>query len=141
MHKKIFHFLPILFFSIFLVSPAHAQLQSKGFKPSQLTFDFLSSEGSFWHDCTHLPGKEPHAWIVTCQDYKFNLHLLLYEYIRPTEATFEFHYWADEVSLLKQSHTQSTWLTVDKDAKTKKIIAYLGFSNDTTQLRLQVNLR
>jgi hypothetical protein len=133
--------LKIFLVSFFMVLNAQAQVVSQEFKPSQLSFDFMSSEGSFWHDCTHVQAKASHDWIVTCQEYTFNLHLLLYEYIRPNEATYEFHYWADEVSVLKQAHTQSTWLTVDKEARAKRILAYLGFTNDAQQLRLEVKLK
>ncbi|MBC7741314.1 MAG: hypothetical protein H7061_03900 [Bdellovibrionaceae bacterium] len=137
------NFLPF-FIALFIIfaspQPSQAQSISQDFKSSQLTFDYLASDGSYWYDCKHTQGKEPHAWVVTCQNYIFHLHLLLFQYIRPNEATFELHYWADEVSLLKQSHTQSTWLTVDKEAKAKRIIAYLGFGDDTSQLRLGVEL-
>jgi hypothetical protein len=133
--------LKVFLVSFFTVLSVQAQVVSQEFKPSQLSFDFMSSEGSFWYDCTHVKAQVPHDWIVTCQGYTFNLHLLLYEYIQPNEATYEFHYWADEVGILKQSHTQSTWLTVDKEAKAKRILAYLGFSNDAQQLRLEVKLK
>lgn len=130
-------FLTALFFSV----SVYAQLAPTDFTAQQLTFDYLASDGSYWYDCTHEKAKEPHDWTVTCKDLSFNLHLLLYEYRKPDETTFEFHYWADEVSILKQSHTQSTWLTIDKEAKTKKILAYLGFTNDTSQLRMEVILK
>ena len=142
MHTLFLTFLLALFVSLFtFIQPASAQLTSQEFKSSQLSFDYMASDGSYWHDCTHEKGRETHAWVVLCQDYKFNLHLLLYQYIRPNEATFELHYWADEMNILKQSHTQSTWLTVDKEAKTKKITAYLGFSNDASQLRMQIDMK
>ena len=130
----------IFIFSFAFITVAKAQFQSQEFSAKELKFDFLASDGSYWYDCTHEKNQAPHSWSVTCKDFKFSLHLLLYQYIRPNESTFELHYWADEVSILKQSHTQSTWLTVDKESKVKKILAYLGFQNDATQLRMQINL-
>lgn len=134
----IFTFL-ITLSTVFSIS-AQAQFPGFDFKPEQLKFDFVSSDGSFWYDCTHKKEKEPHAWTVTCSQYTFNLHLFLTEYQRTNEATYEFHFWADEVKALHETHTQSIWLTVDKNAVTKKILAYMGFQQDAIQLRLQVNL-
>jgi len=119
---------------------AQAQFAGPDFKPEQLKFDFVSSDGSFWYDCTHKKEKEPHAWTVICKNYSFSLHLFLTQYQRPNEATYEFHFWADEAKTLHENHTQSTWLTVDKNALTKKIVAYMGFQQDSIQLRLEVNL-
>lgn len=119
---------------------SEAQFTGPDFRPEQLEFDFVSSDGSFWYDCTHKKEKDPHAWTVTCKQFTFNLHLFLTEYQRAGETTYEFHFWANETKNLHEAHTQSTWLTVDKNALTKKIIAYLGFQQDATQLRLQVNL-
>jgi len=62
------------------------------------------------------------------------------EYLRENESTYEFHYWADEIAVLSETHTQSTWVTVDRAAKTKRIVSYLGFQKDSTQLRFEVSL-
>ncbi len=133
--------LKVFLVSFFLTVSATAQMAAKEFKASQLSVDYLSSDGSYWYDCTHEKAKQPHDWVVTCKDYKFNLHILLYEYIRTNETTFEFHYWADEITTIKETHTQSTWLTIDKEARTKKILGYLGFKGDSSQLRLQIDLK
>ncbi len=122
-------------------SLAFAQMSAKEFKASQLSFDYLSSDGSFWYDCSHEKAKEAHDWIVNCDNYKFNLHILLYEHRRADESTFEFHYWADEVTTIKENHTQSTWLTIDKAAHTKSVKAYLGFKGDAGQLRLELKIK
>jgi hypothetical protein len=111
---------------------------AKQFEPEQLEFDFISSDGSYWYDCKHVKENQPHTWTVYCDRYVFKLHLLLIQYHRENESTYEFHYWADETSVLKETHTQSTWLSVDKNAKTKKIIGFLGFTQDASQLRIGV---
>ena len=110
-------------------------------KPDDVTFDFMSSEGAFWNDCTHKKLEEPHQWEVQCPDstIKFKVHLLLKEYYNDNEVTYEFHFWADREQDKKiQTRTQSTWLTVDKGTKTRKIIGYLGFDEDSTQFRIEV---
>lgn len=111
---------------------------AKEFPPENLSFDFVSSDGSFWYDCKHEKGTQPHAWTVYCDRYVFKLHIMLNEYHRENETTFEFHYWADEFDNLNETHTQSTWFTVDKNTKFKNIIGYLGFSKDSTQLRIEI---
>ena len=111
---------------------------AKEFEHQQLQFDFMSTDGSYWYDCKHVKENQPHSWTVYCDRYVFKLHLLLIQYHRENESTYEFHYWADETSQLKETHTQSTWLTVDKNAAPKKIIGYLGFSQDASQLRIEV---
>lgn len=111
---------------------------AKEFEHEQLTFDFISSDGSYWYDCKHVKESQPHSWTVYCDRYVFKLHLLLIQYHRENESTYEFHYWADETSQLKETHTQSTWLTVDKNAAPKKIVGYLGFTQDASQLRIEV---
>jgi hypothetical protein len=121
-------------------APAWAQMSLPDFKPEQVSFDFLSSDGSFWIDCTHRRGGEPHAWIVKCDRFEFRLHMFMSEYGSGNDTTYEFHYWADEVTTIGETHTQSTWFTVDKTAKAKRIIAYLGFQKDASQLRLEVNM-
>ncbi|MBC7420659.1 MAG: hypothetical protein H7328_08020 [Bdellovibrio sp.] len=118
-----------------------AQVAAKEFQAAQISLDYLSSDGSYWYDCTHEKSKQPHDWVVSCNGYTFNLHVFLYEYLRPNETTFEFHFWADEIKTLKETHTQSTWLTVDQSAHTKKIVGYLGFKNDSSQLRIELNLK
>lgn len=129
--------LMLLFFSFYAL-PSFAILKATDFQSSQLNFDFIASDGSFWYDCTHKPGLEPHDWIVKCDRFEFHLHLFLQQFQRADESTFEFHYWADEVAVLKETHTQSTWITVDKKTVTKKIISYLGFQMDSSQLRIEV---
>ena len=111
------------------------------FDHDELTFDFLSTDGSYWYDCKHEKAREPHDWTAYCGPYVFQMHIMLIEYPRPEETTFEFHFWADETAVLKETHTQSTWLTVDKISRPKRIIGYLGFSADAAQLRIGINLR
>ncbi len=127
-------------------------------KKDQLSFDFMSSDGSFWYDCNHEKGTEPHQWKLVCgsntNKYEFNLHLVVTEHKNSVkdDVTIEFHYWADrrnnknkfKIEPIKcednyvKSSTQSTWITVDKNANTKKILGYLGFDNDATQLRVEI---
>jgi hypothetical protein len=121
-------------------STGFAQQPLPDFKPEQVTFDFLSSDGSFWHDCNHRRGSQPHSWEVKCDRFEFRLHMFMSSYSRGGDTTYEFHYWADEVTTIGETHTQSTWFTIDKTAKAKRIIAYLGFQKDATQLRLEVSL-
>ena len=109
------------------------------FHHDALSFDYIATDGSYWYDCKHDKGSQPHSWTVYCDRFIFKLHLMLNEYQRENETTFEFHYWADEFDNLNETHTQSTWLTVDKKAKTKKIVGYLGFLKDAAQLRIEVN--
>jgi hypothetical protein len=113
-------------------------IAAKEFQHEQLQFDFISSDGGYWYDCKHVKESQPHSWTVYCGRYVFKLHLLLIQYHRENESTYEFHYWAGETSVLKETHTQSTWLTVDQNAKPKKIIGYLGFTQDASQLRIEV---
>lgn len=114
---------------------------AKDFSPEQVKFTFMSTDGSIWVNCTHDRTNIPHGWNVNCGDKKFVLHLFMREYSREEESTYEFHYWADEVATLAETHTQSTWVTVDRAAKTKRIISYLGFQKDSSQLRFEVNLQ
>ena len=124
-----------LFFLIFTVFFC---IDSNAIEHSQLEFDFVSTDGAYWHDCKHIKETQPHSWTVICDRYVFKIHLLLKQYIREDESTFEFHYWADAVEGVKETHTQSTWITVDKKTLPKKIIGYLGFSNDASQLRIEL---
>lgn len=126
----------LLFFSPL----SFAQVPSMDLKAEQISFDYLSSDGGFWQECTTTQNKQPHSFTATCGTFKFDLHLMLMQYLRTDETTFEFHYWATESATLKQSHTQSTWLTVDKTAKVKNILGYLGFSDDSMQLRIRIKL-
>lgn len=120
---------------------AWAQLKpTKDFEPSQVSFTYMSSDGSLWIECKHERTNIPHGWTVNCGENKFRLHLFMNEYTRENESTYELHYWADEIALLSETHTQSTWLTVDRMAKTKRVVSYLGFQKDSTQLRFEVNL-
>ncbi len=114
--------------------PPHTELN-----PEQISLDFLSSDGAFWYDCTVTKGVQPHSFSGKCHDQKFSLHLLLREINSANETTFELHYWATRTPIA-QVRTQSTWLTVDTNAKVKRILSYIGFDEDSTQLRLQINL-
>jgi hypothetical protein len=127
-------FLALAFFN---AGPA----QALEFEKDQLSFDFLAVDGAYWYDCTHKPTDQPHRWIAFCGPYQFNLHLMLIEYPRKDETTYEFHYWADEVTTLNETHTQSIWLTVDQQARAKKIVGYLGFLSDSAQLRIEIQLK
>jgi hypothetical protein len=137
---KIFLFLFLVSSSTFANVHAVNKDKSVDFSASQLNFQYMSTDGTYQIDCTHAKGDQPHGWTVTCDKMHFDLHLMLVVYPKPDETIFEFHFWATENAVLNQSHTQSTWLTVDKTAKTKKIVSYVGFSDDTTQLRVQLNL-
>lgn len=132
---------------IFLVAAVvfiSSKSQAVELTPENLNFDYMSSEGSFWLDCVHGKGEQPHQWKLKCgrQNVEFNIHLLLREYkdAEKNEVTVEFHYWADRFSDKLSSATQSTWITLDKNSKTKKIIGYLGFDNDANQLRMEIQL-
>lgn len=131
----------ILIIGLLFSNLAFAQVvPTRDFLESQVKFTFMSSEGSVWIDCKHNRTEIPHGWLVTCGENKFSLHLFMSEYPREEETTYEFHYWADEIAVLNETHTQSTWLTVDRMAKSKRIVSYLGFQKDSTQLRFEVNL-
>jgi len=128
-------------FLILILFSVQSYSQTVDIKPEDVTFDFMSSEGSFWNDCTHKKLSEPHQWEIKCPDstITFRVHLLLREYFNDSEVTYEFHFWADRDQDKKtQTRTQSTWLTVDKGTKTRKIIGYLGFDEDTTQFRIEI---
>ncbi len=135
-------------FCLFLLVGAIATAKSdktsnpvtQDFQHENLTFDFMASDGSYWYDCKHDKGTQPHSWTVYCDRFVFKLHILLREYHRENETSVEFHYWAAEVENLKETHTQSTWLTVDKNTKPKKLTGYLGFLNDAAQLRIGIAL-
>jgi hypothetical protein len=111
----------------------------------QMDFDFISSEGSFWFDCIHKKLSEPHQWQVNCPNDQrtFRLHLMLNEYLSQDEVTYELHFWADRDEPLqkRQTRTQSTWITLDRAAKAKKIVSFLGFDEDATQFRLELRLK
>lgn len=117
-----------------------AQLKDQDFSTEQLQFTFMSSDGSNWQKCTHTKKDQPHSWVVACAGYQFKLHLFLRQSARSDESTFELNYWADEVALLNETHTHSTWITVNQVAQAKRLVSYLGFTKDTNQLRLEVNL-
>ena len=114
--------------------PPHIEL-----KPEQISLDFLSTDGAFWYDCTVTKGAQPHSWTGKCHDQEFSLHLLLRKFSAATETTFELHYWATR-SPASQTRTQSTLLTVDTDSNIKRIVSYIGFDEDSSQLRLQIIL-
>jgi hypothetical protein len=126
--------------AIFLlsISGQAKTIKTEEFNHDNLSFNYLASDGGFWFDCKHVKGKQPHGWTVYCDRYVFKLHLMLNQYQKENETTFEFHYWADEFENLNETHTQSTWLTVDKNVNPKEIIGYLGFTKDSTQLRLKI---
>ena len=113
---------------------------TQDFQHENLTFDFMASDGSYWYDCKHDKGTQPHSWTVYCDRFVFKLHIMLREYHRENETSVEFHYWADEFENLNETHTQSTWLTVDKNTKPKKLTGYLGFLKDAAQLRIGIAL-
>lgn len=133
-------FLLLTFFLSATCFSKDLKIITEDFKQENLTFNYLASDGSFWLDCKHVKGEQPHSWTAYCGQYIFKLHLVLNEYQRENEATFEFHYWADEFDNLKETHTQSTWLSIDQNAKPKKIIGYLGFTQDANQLRIEIKL-
>lgn len=132
-------FLPTLL-TLMISLAAKAQLADQDFTPDQLQFTFMSTDGSQWQACTHSQKQMPHGWDVECGAYHFTLHLFMRQYLRASESTIELNYWADEISVLNETHTHSTWLTVDQKAQAKKIVSYLGFSKDTSQLRLEAKL-
>ena len=125
-----------LFFLILSKPLLAAELRTE-----DLTFDFLSTDGSYWYDCVHEKASQPHDWKAVCGPYVFQMHIMLKEYQRPDETTFEFHFWADETAKLFETHTQSTWLTVDSVSRPKNIVGYLGFSQDAAQLRVGIKLQ
>lgn len=124
-----------------LTSSSFAQLAAPDYDPSQVKFTFLSTEGDIWLDCVTKKLEQPHAWQATCAQYNFTLHMFSRDFVNKQESMTEFHYWATETNLLKETHTQSTWFTTDTAANMKKIVAYLGFSNDVMQLRVQIDLK
>ena len=131
-------FFTLLFFSMSLWASFVTPTQD--FAPEKVKFTFMSTDGSVWINCTHKKTNVPHGWEVTCEDKKFSLHLFMQEYARENESTYEFHYWVDEIATLFETHTQSTWVTVDRQAKAKRVVSYLGFLKDSSQLRFEVNL-
>lgn len=127
----------LLGITLFFLSLANSQT-TPNFEHDSLTFDYIATDGSYWYDCKHDKGTQPYSWIVYCDRFIFKLHIMLKEYRRENETTLEFHYWADEFDNLKETHTQSTWMTVDKNTKPKKIVGFLGFLKDAAQLRIEV---
>ena len=118
-----------------------AQVADQDFTTNQLQFTFMSTDGSTWQKCTHAKDTQIHEWAVACGNYKFQLHLFFKSYSRAEESTYELNYWADEILILNETHTHSTWLTVDRKAQVKKIVSYLGFTKDTNQLRLEAEFK
>ena len=118
----------------------------------QLSFDYMSSgSGGFWYDCTAKKDREPHDFLVQCKDHTFRVHLLVRTWLPGKETapghprfetTYEMHYWADRLAQgandKMKSSTQSTWITVDNKALVKKVLGYIGFDDDSTQVRLEV---
>jgi hypothetical protein len=134
------HFLTVILFSTTLWAN-NSVVSAKDFLPEKVKFTFMSSDGSVWINCSHKKTDIPHGWDVTCGDKKFSLHLFMQEYSRENESTYEFHYWVDEIATLFETHTQSTWVTIDRRAQAKRVVSYLGFQKDSTQLRFEVNLQ
>lgn len=135
-----------LFFGTFLVTllistSSWAQAAAPDYDPSQVKFNFLSSDGEMWLDCATKKLDQPHSWLTTCGDYSFNLHMFSRDFVSDKESMVEFHYWATETAVLKETHTQSTWLTTDSASSTTKIVSYIGFLNDSMQLRVQIDLK
>jgi hypothetical protein len=143
--RLIFVILPLFFsLNLFAKNNINNKIEStkiitQDFQVENLSFDYISSDGSIWLDCKHDKGTQPHGWTVYCGKYVFKLHMFLRIYQGETDTGFEFHYWADEFENLKETHTQSTWITMDKNTKPKRVIAYLGFTGDTSQLRMEIN--
>lgn len=111
----------------------------------QLSFDYMSSDGQIWYDCTVTKDLEPHDFIAMCNGTRFRIHIFMRSWINQTrnESTYELHYWADRFSQDPNndvdSSTLSTWLTVDNNgAAVKKIVSYVGFDDDRFQLRVEV---
>lgn len=129
----------VIIFSVILLSSFSYAIE---IDQNSLSFDYMSSDGAFWLDCYHEKGEQPHQWIVKCgkEKIQFRIHLLIREYNNADrdEVTVEFHYWADRDATPLKSATQSTWITMNKNSNTKKIIGYLGFDNDANQLRIEV---
>lgn len=136
--KKIFFV--VFLFGVVATAKTDKPVLVQDFQHEDLTFDFLASDGSYWYDCKHDKGTQPHSWTVYCDKFVFKLHIMLREYHHEDDTSVEFHYWADEYENLNETHTQSTWLTVDKKAKPKKLIGYLGFLKDAAQLRIGIAL-
>ncbi|MBC7464819.1 MAG: hypothetical protein H7256_02405 [Bdellovibrio sp.] len=131
-----------LFIGVFLFSTlSWGQAAAPDYDPSQVKFNFLSSDGEMWLDCVTKKLDQPHSWTTSCGQYVFNLHMFSRDFTNSAETMVEFHYWATETAVLKETHTQSTWLTTDTANSTKKIVSYLGFSNDSMQLRVQIDLK
>ena len=130
----------ILTLSLF-IKPALAQIAPIDISEKQVKMTYMSSEGETWIDCTAKKKDQPNLWKATCGDYEFQMHLLLKQYPSTNETTIEFHYWVDETAKIKETHTQSTYLTLDSATSAKSVVGYLGFLNDSMQLRLQVNLK
>ncbi len=128
----------VIFFMCFWI--LFGSVSMADLKAEQISFIFLSNDGSIWEECRHSAGKEMHSWKVECGTYRFDLHMFLRSHPRAEETTYEFHYWATETARLHETHTQSTWLTVDGESKAKRILGYLGFAEDALQLRIQIQL-
>ncbi len=135
-------YMKYLFFLLFVTCVVSAEAVELA--DSDISFDYLSTDGAFWYDCFHEKGSQPHQWRLKCGDKKieFNIHLLLREYksVSRNEVTVEFHYWADRIEPTIKSAKQSTWITMDKNSNTKKIMGYVGFDDDANQLRIEINL-
>ena len=141
--QRVTVFFVFLFVSMIVFAGVNAspeKISTKEFAYENLSFNYISSDGSYWFDCKHEKGSQPHSWTVYCDRFVFKLHIMLREYHRENETVIEFHYWADEFKNLDETHTQSTWLTVDKNTKPKSLVGYLGFSKDAAQLRIGITL-
>jgi hypothetical protein len=139
----------VVFVQLALFSTAAgAQIQpTPELNANQLSFDYMSSDGQIWYDCDVAKDLEPHDFIVMCDGTRFRVHLLLRTYLplpnQPVgESTYELHYWADRFSDnpndYVDSSTQSTWITLESGTQVKKIVSYVGFNDDTFQLRVEI---
>lgn len=119
-------------------NPALGRAITTEIKHEQLSFSFFANDASFWYSCKHKALSQPHDWQVTCGPYEFHSHLLVNEYKNENEKTYEIHNWVDETLILKETHTQSLWLSTQSGGPAQKIISYLGFQNDSLQLRTEI---
>ena len=124
---------------------AQAQIEpTPELNADQLSFDYMSSNGEIWHDCTVTKDLERHDFIAMCNGTRFRIHIFIRSWINQQtgDSTYEMHYWADrfkdDPNNYMDSATQSTWLTVENGAQIKKFVSYVGFDDDSFQLRVEV---
>jgi len=119
-----------------------AVLKAQDIPTEQINFKFMSTEGDIYTSCLFKKGSDAHQYRVDCSDVKrvFSVHMFLKQYHRNDETVYEFHYWVNESANGFKSNTQSTWLSVNKNADAVKIISYVGLDNDANQLRVEIRL-